>query len=37
MSKETEKVYHKLEEIISICNKLGDNKLDNIPLNLPDY
>ena len=37
MSDETEKVYRELEEVISICQKLKDNKLGNITLNLPNY
>ena len=37
MSEETEKVYRKLEEIISVCGELKGNKMDSITLKLPDY
>jgi len=37
VSNDTEKVYRKLEEIISVCWELKGNKMDSITLKLPDY
>jgi len=37
VNSETKKVYHKLEEVISICLELRSNKMDSITLKTPNY